>query len=75
MNLAEDKKAPLRSKDLRLKRDMVVQWLNKTTIVRVRLIFNLSCNFYMVTSINLRKTRKVLRALIFFSFCLKLVVD
>ena len=35
MNLAEDKKTPLRTKDLRLKRDMVVQWLNKTTIVRV----------------------------------------
>lgn len=35
MNLAEDKKAPLRTKDLRLKRDMVVQWLNKTTIVKV----------------------------------------
>ena len=36
MNLAEDKKEPLRSKDLRLKRDMVVQWLNKTTIVKVK---------------------------------------
>jgi len=32
MNLAEEKKEPIRSKDLALKRAMVVQWLNKTTI-------------------------------------------
>uniref|UniRef100_H2Z892 FH2 domain-containing protein n=1 Tax=Ciona savignyi TaxID=51511 RepID=H2Z892_CIOSA len=31
MNLAEEKKEPLRSKDLSTKRAMVVQWLNKTT--------------------------------------------
>lgn len=35
MNLAEEKKEPLRSKDLQIKRGMVVQWLNKTSIVKV----------------------------------------
>uniref|UniRef100_H2Z891 Diaphanous related formin 1 n=1 Tax=Ciona savignyi TaxID=51511 RepID=H2Z891_CIOSA len=34
MNLAEEKKEPLRSKDLSTKRAMVVQWLNKTTTVK-----------------------------------------
>lgn len=34
MNLAEDKKDPLRGKDLNVKRGMVVQWLNKTSIVK-----------------------------------------
>ena len=31
MNLTEDKKAPLRKKDYRMQKDMVAQWLNKTT--------------------------------------------
>ena len=35
MNLSEDKKEPLRQKDFGMKRNMVGQWLNKTTIVRV----------------------------------------
>jgi len=31
MNLADDKKGPIRQKDMRIKRAMVIQWLNKSS--------------------------------------------
>jgi len=34
MNLVEEKKGPIRSKDIDTKRGMVIQWLNKTSIVK-----------------------------------------
>jgi len=37
MNLAEEKKEPLRTKEMIVKRNMVIQWLNKTSIVKVSL--------------------------------------
>ena len=47
MNLAEDKKAPLRSKDLHLKRNMVVQWLSKTAIAPVLSYFLNNLRFWL----------------------------
>ena len=35
MNLAEELKKPIRNKDMKIKRGMVVQWLNKTSIIKV----------------------------------------
>lgn len=50
MNLAEEKKEPLRSKDLMIKKNMVVQWLNKTSIVKV--MFCLRRGFVVILCIE-----------------------
>ena len=48
MNLSEDKKEPLRNKSFELKRNMVAQWLNKTTIVKVIIFSSVFCLFFII---------------------------
>ena len=40
MNLADDKKGPIRQKGMSIKRAMVVQWLNKSSSFNVSWLFN-----------------------------------